>query len=66
MNRSARKFARDAAVTIAGTALLFVADNVASLGLPPEVVAFAGPVALLLYRILRDRFDVLARVDSVG
>lgn len=66
MNRSLRKAGRDLLVTVAGSALLFIADNVASLGLPPEVVAFVGPMALLVYRLLRERFDTLADIDKVG
>lgn len=65
MTRNIRKFVRDLLVTLAGAALLFVVDNIASLGLPPEVAAIVAPVALVAYRSLRDRVDVLADIDDI-
>jgi len=65
MQRTNRKACRDILVAAVGVVLVALIDNVASIGLPVEVVPLVTAVLLYLYRILRDHNDTIAAIDDV-
>lgn len=48
------KFVRDFVITAAGVILLSIANDAGQFGIPETYIPFVAPVALLLYRKLRE------------
>lgn len=61
-----RKFARDLAVAVAGTLLLYVGTEPLPVEVPLSVGPFIPPVALALYREVRKHSAFLNSVDEQG
>ncbi len=56
MKRTMNKGLRDTFVIAIGSVLVAISENTIELGLPVEFTPVVSALALVLYRIIRDRF----------
>jgi len=56
MKRTMNKGLRDMFVIAIGSVLVAISDNTIEFGLPVEFTPVVSTLALVLYRIIRDRF----------